>query len=116
MESNYLIHFNAHFRKVNIFESTDGKKCKNEKEQLIIVTYDYQKSKCNWNFATLFNFYRSSLVYEKSRNFLTSPNEHTVVCTPTSEIVFFSNLANIFLKIKISKNFLNSNSVSDEKL
>ena len=55
-----------------------GKKSKNKKELLSNVKYNYQMSKGPWNFARLLNFHRPSLAYEISKNFLTSPNEHTV--------------------------------------
>ena len=47
----YLIFSMYIWRKLTFWNSTDGKKGKNENELLQYVTYIYQKSKCTWNFA-----------------------------------------------------------------
>jgi hypothetical protein len=36
-------------------------------------------SECQWSFGTLLNFHRPSWAYDISNNFLTFPNEHTVL-------------------------------------
>ena len=79
LKSKYLIFSMYISRKLTFWGLTDGKKSQNKNELLHNVIYNYQKSKCNWNFATLLNFHRPSLAYEISKNFITSPNEHTVV-------------------------------------
>ena len=79
-KSKYLIFLMCISRKLTFWNLTDVKKSKNKNELLHNVTYNYQKSECHWIFATILNFHRPSLPYEISKNFLTSPNEHTVVC------------------------------------
>ena len=76
--SKYLIFSMYIFQKLTFRNLTDFKKSINKNELLHNVTYNYQKSKCHWNFATLHNFHRPFLTYEIRNNFLTSPNEHTV--------------------------------------
>ena len=78
-KSKYLIFSMYILRKLTFWNWTDVKKSKNKNELLHKVTYNYQKSKCQWNFATFLNFHKPSLAYEISTNFLTSPNEHTVL-------------------------------------
>ena len=65
-------------KKLTLLSLTDGKKSKNQNEQLRNVTCNYQMSKFYLNIATLLNFHRPSLAYEISNNCLTSNNEQTV--------------------------------------
>lgn len=101
------------------------KKSKNENEHLHNLTSNYQKSNCQWSFATILNLLRSCLTYEITTHFWTSPNEHIVYnnlytqyiynnCTQFKYFVIFINLGylysqgkkrKIFLSITQSKNF-----------
>ena len=78
MKSKYFIFSMRIFKKLRFWNLTDGKKSRNKNELFQNVTYNDQKSKCHWNFATLLNFHSHSLTYKISHNLLTSPNEHTV--------------------------------------
>ena len=81
---SFLMHIS---KKLTFRHSTDGIKSRNKNEQLYNVTYNYQMSKCQWNFATLLNFHRPSWPFEICKHFLTSPFEHTVLVT-SSQLSF----------------------------
>jgi hypothetical protein len=79
MTSKYLILFNAYFKKNNILKFLIWHKKSKKMSQFHNVTYNYQMSKWHWNFETLLNLHRPSWHYDISKNFLTSPFEHTVL-------------------------------------